>query len=67
MHVCKPTIQDYEKKYFKNPELFPDFWENNPKKMTRFFEQNFNFSLFYQNLMKIIFFKNSKGTWLRKV
>jgi hypothetical protein len=24
MQVCKATIQDY-KKYFKNPELFPDF------------------------------------------
>jgi hypothetical protein len=25
MPVCKATIQDYKKKYFKNPELFPDF------------------------------------------
>jgi hypothetical protein len=25
MHVCKATIQVYQKKYFKNPELFPDF------------------------------------------
>jgi hypothetical protein len=28
MHVCKATVKDYEKKkikYFKNPELFPDF------------------------------------------
>jgi hypothetical protein len=25
MCVCKGTIQDYEKKSFKNPELFPDF------------------------------------------
>ena len=35
--------------------------------MTRFFEQNFNFSLFYQNLIKIIFFKNSKRIWFKKV
>jgi hypothetical protein len=27
MHVCKATIQDYKKIYFKNPELLPDFWE----------------------------------------
>jgi hypothetical protein len=36
-------------------------------KMVGFFEQNFNFSLFYQNLIKTIFFKNSKRTWLGKV
>jgi hypothetical protein len=35
--------------------------------MAGFFEQNLNFSLFYQNLMKTIFSKNSKRTWLRKV
>jgi hypothetical protein len=49
MHVCKATIQDFDF-FFKNPELFSDF------------EQNFNFSLFYQNLIKLIFFKNSKET-----
>jgi hypothetical protein len=27
MHVCKATIQDYKKIYFKNPGLFPDFLE----------------------------------------
>jgi hypothetical protein len=35
--------------------------------MAGFFEQNFNFSLFYQNLNKTIFFKNSRRTWLGKV
>jgi hypothetical protein len=34
--------------------------------MAGFFEQNFNFSLFHQNLSKLIFFKNSKRTWLGK-
>jgi hypothetical protein len=43
----------------KNPELFPDFWG--------IFEQNWNFSLFHQNLIKLFFLKNSKRTWLRKV
>jgi hypothetical protein len=38
------------------------FW-----KMAGFFEQNFNFSLFYQNFTKTIFFKYSKRPWLRKV
>jgi hypothetical protein len=27
MHICKAIIQDYVKKYLKNPELFPDFWD----------------------------------------
>jgi hypothetical protein len=27
MQVSKATIEDYEKKYLKYPELFPDFWE----------------------------------------
>jgi hypothetical protein len=31
------------------------------------FEQNLNFSLFYQNLIKIIFYKNSKRIWLKKI
>jgi hypothetical protein len=35
--------------------------------MAGFFEQNFRFLLFYQNFSKMIFFKNSKMTWLRKV
>jgi hypothetical protein len=25
MHVCRATIQDCKKIYFKNPELIPDF------------------------------------------
>jgi hypothetical protein len=67
MHVSEATIQYYEKKCFKNPEVFPDFWEFVFQKIARFFEQYFNFALFYQNLIKFIFFKNSKGNWLRKV
>jgi hypothetical protein len=36
-------------------------------KMAMFFQQKLNFPLFYQNLIKIIFSKNSKRTWLSKV
>jgi hypothetical protein len=39
------------------------FYQN----MARFFEQYINFSLFYQNLIKIKFFKNPKTTRSRKV
>jgi hypothetical protein len=31
------------------------------QKMAQFFEENFNFSLFYYNLIKKIFFKISKN------
>jgi hypothetical protein len=34
--------------------------------MAGFFEQNFNFSLFHQNLSKFFFFKNSKKNLDRK-
>jgi hypothetical protein len=34
--------------------------------MAGFFEQNFNFSLFYQNLIKTIFFRNSKRLGLNQ-
>jgi hypothetical protein len=35
------------------------------QKMARF--KKLDFSLFYQNLIKLTFFKNSRRTWLRKV
>jgi hypothetical protein len=61
MHVCKAIIQDYKK--IKNPELFLDFffekWQG--------FRAKLHFLLFYQNLIKTIFFKNSKRTWLKKM
>jgi hypothetical protein len=38
MHVCKATIQDYEKKYIKNSEQFPDFWDFFLQKMARIFK-----------------------------
>jgi hypothetical protein len=41
--------------------------EKKKSKKGTVFEHNFNFSLFYQNFIKFIFFKKSKGTWLRKV
>ena len=67
MHVCKATIWDYKIDDLGILEFFPEFWEIFFQKMTRFFEQNFNFSLFYQNLIKINFFQNSKRTWFWKV
>jgi hypothetical protein len=66
MEVCKATIQDNRFFFFKNPELFRIF-EKKIWKMAGFFEQNLRFALFYQNLIKIIFFKNSKRNWLEKV
>jgi hypothetical protein len=67
MHYCKATIQDY-KSEFIYLIFFPDFWDFVISiKMGRFFEQNSNFSLFYQNLTKTIFFKNLKTNWLKKV
>jgi hypothetical protein len=67
MHVCKATIQDYKSVEFGILIFFPDFWEWFFHKLARFFEQNFNISLFYQNLIELIFFKNSKWNPLKKV
>jgi hypothetical protein len=35
-------------------------------KNARVFDKFFNLSLFYQNMIKITFFNNSKSTWFRK-
>jgi hypothetical protein len=60
MHVCKATIQDYKYFFSKILSFFLIF-------EIFFLKNDFNFSLFHQNLMKTIFFKNSKITWLTKV
>jgi hypothetical protein len=41
-------LSEIKKKYIKNLDFFP-----------RFFEQKSNFSLFYQNFIKFIFFKKN--------
>jgi hypothetical protein len=49
MHVFKATIHDFKSVEFEILLFVPEI-RNFFQKMARFFEQNFNFSLFYPNL-----------------
>jgi hypothetical protein len=61
MDVCKATIEVYKKKYFKNQKAFSCFKRFFCfSKIAGFFDQNFNFSLFFQNLINPFFSKIQK-------
>jgi phosphate starvation-inducible membrane PsiE len=60
----KQLSKDTKKNTSKILSFFLVFEKKNLLKMSGLFKHNFNFSLFYQNFIKITFFKNLKRTWL---